>query len=551
MRRAIASLLHTLRCYPQRCLVSLLLLICALPALAQNGVDYATQTVRIALTGEPRNLNSIRATDQFSIFFLEHSMEGLLRRDAHFELVGGVAERWEMEGTTARFWLRHDALWSDGVAVTAQDFVFAWRQVVNPDVASEYASIMYPVKNAEAINQGKLPLEALGVTALDDYTLEVQLEAPTGYFLTLMSFMVYYPVREDFYLAQNGRYFADVKNMIFNGPFKITSWVHGASLRMEKNLTYWDAANITLNVIDIPYITNDSRARFNLLKEGKLAIENGLQGLEAEQLRDALANRMRIRSHSDGGLFYIEFNHRPERITHNMNLRKAMQAVLDSQELVYKAIGIAGYIPGQSLIPTYMNGVHDKFRVEYPVQMAPLDPVKAREYLALAKQELGIDKIPPIAILCDDREVAIVAAQYLQSLFKRTLDLDIKVDVQTFKLRLDKAHNGSFDMAVYAWAPDYDDPITFADLFASWNANNNGRYSNPVYDAYVRTVQGTDNQQIRMDAIGKIQQLVIDEAIILPLYERTANTVQDPRLEGVVFSQLGAGMSLTYARVVQ
>src|SRR5690606_12034939 len=197
----------------------------------QNGVDFARQSVQIALTGEPRNLNSIRATDQLSIFYLEHVKEGLLRKNARNELVGGVAERWEMEGTRARFWLRRNAMWSDGKPVTAHDFVFAWRQVVNPEVAAEYASIMYPVKNAEAINKGELPLEALGATAIDDYTLEVELESPTGYFLSLTSFMIYYPVREDFYTAQNGRYFADTQNMIFNGPFKITRWVHGASVR--------------------------------------------------------------------------------------------------------------------------------------------------------------------------------------------------------------------------------------------------------------------------------------------------------------------------------
>jgi oligopeptide transport system substrate-binding protein len=543
--------MHTAQRYFRRCFVSLLLLACALPAFAQSGVDYATQTVRIAISGEPPNLNSVRSTDQLSIFYLEHVMEGLLRKNERNELVGGVAERWEMDGTTARFWLRRDAKWNDGKPVTAHDFVFAWRQVVNPEVASQYASIMYVVKNAEAINQGKLPLEALGITALDDYTLEVQLEAPTGYFLSLTSFMVFYPVREDFYRAQEGRYFADVKNMIFNGPFKITSWVHGASIRMEKNPTYWNAANVTLNVIDTPYITPDAQARFNLFKDGKLAIEDGILGLGAEQLRSALDNRMRIHTHSDGSVFFIEFNHRPERITSNRNLRRAMQAVFDSQELVYKAIGIPGFIPGKSLIPVYMDGVHDKFRVEYPEQMAPLDLTLARQYLEHAKQELGIDAIPPLSILVDDTPNAMLQGQYFQSLFQRTLGLDIKVDVQTFKQRLDKSHNGNFDLIISGWGPDYNDPMTFGDLFASWNVNNHGRYDNPTYDALVRTAQGTADQQVRMDAMGKLQQLLIDDAVILPTFERVASTVQDPRLEGVIFSQTGASMVLTYARVVE
>jgi len=517
----------------------------------ETGVDFATQTVRLALTGEPRNLNSMKATDQLSIFYLEHVMEGLLRKDARNLLVGGVAERWEMTDTSAKFWLRHDAMWSDGKPVTAHDFVFAWRNVVNPLTASEYASIMYPVKNAEAINKGEAPLTSLGIKALDDYTLEVELEAPTGYFLSLTAFMTFYPAREDFYMAQDGRYFADIENMIFNGPFTITNWVHSASIRMEKNLAYWDSNKIILNLIDTPYITNDSAARFNLFKDGKLAIENGLQGLESEQLQDALDNRFRIYSHSEGSVFFVEFNHRPDRVTRNLNLRKAMQAVYDSQELVYKVIGIAGYIPGRSVVPVYMPGVQLKFREEYPLVPPVLDLQKAKNYLALSKVELGLDKIPPLSILVDDREIGMLQAQYFQSLFKRTLDIDIKVDVQTFKQRLDKMLAGNFDLVLAGWGPDYEDVLTFTELFSSWNANNRGRYQSPVYDSYIRTAQASANQKTRMDAMSQAQQLILDDVVILPTYERVANTVRNPKLDGVMFKQTAAAMVLTYARVLE
>ncbi len=519
---------------------------------AQNtAVDFATQSIQLAMNDEPRSLNSVKAVDALGIFIVEHMMDGLIRRDAKNQLVPAVAERWEMQGTTVRFWLRHNALWSDGKPVTAHDFVFAWRTVANPATASEYASMMYAVKNGEAVNSGKLPLEALGIKALDDFTLEVELEKPTGYFLQLMTFLVFFPAREDFYTAQHGRYFADVENMLFNGPFVLTKWVHGASLRLEKNPRYWNNANVHLNLIDIPYITNDSAARFNLFKDGKIAVEDGLVGIVTEQLHDALENRFRIHAHSDGTQWYIEFNSRPERPTSNINLRKAMQAVFDSQELVYKVLGIPGFVPGHSLFPVYLQGVKAKFRQEYPVHLPPLDIALARQYLQTAKQELGVDRIPPLSILADNREIAMLQAQYFQSLFKRTLDLDIRVDVQTFKQRLDKMHNGSFDMVIAGWGPDYDDPMTFADLFASWNGNNHGLYNSALYDSYIATAQGTDDQQVRMDAMGKAQQLLIDDAVLIPTYERVVSTVQNPKLQGLVFQQTGAQMVLTYARVVE
>lgn len=528
------------------------LLVLSFSVSAQDAaVDFATQSVRIAVPSEPRNLNSIRATDQVSIFYLEHVLEGLLRVDERNQLAPGVAERWEMTDTSARFWLRRNAVWSDGKPVTAHDFVFAWRQVVNPEVAAEYASIMFPVKNAEKITTGELPVEALGVQALDDYTLEVQLESPTGYFLALTSFMVYYPAREDFYRAQNNRYFADVENMIFNGPFKITSWIHGASLRMEKNERYWNADSVTLNVVDTAYITPDGTARFNLFKDGKVAVENGIVGLSAAQMNDALANRMRLHSHSDGSVFYLEFNQREDRLTRNLNLRRAVQSIFDSQEAVYKALGIAGYIPGRALVPTYMNGVERKFREEYPERVPPLDVEAARHYLELAKQELGLEQIPPLAILVDDGNTGPLLAQYLQALFKRKLGLDIRIDIQNFKQRLDKMQAGNFDLVVAGWGPDYEDPFTFIELFASWNVNNKGRYNSPVYDALVRRVQGSSDQQIRMDAMGQAQQLLIDDAVILPAYERVSTVVQHPKLQGMQYKQVGASMVFTHARVVE
>jgi len=517
----------------------------------ESGVDYASQSIQLAIGSEPRSLNTTKATDAVSIFFLEHIMEGLLRKDALNQLAPGVAERWEMDGTHVRFWLRKDAYWSDGKPVTAHDFVFAWRTVVNPVTASEYASIMYSVKNAEAINQGKAPLESLGITAVDDYSLEVELESATGYFLKLMTFMVFYPVREDFYLAQNGRYFADVQNMVFNGPFQLKSWIHGASARMEKNPAYWNAGNVDLNVINIPYITSDAAARFNLYKDGKLALENGLTGLDAEQLRNALDSRMRIQTFSDGSVWYIELNHRPGYPTANLNLRKAIRAVLDTQELVYKVIGIPGYIIGQSVVPVYMQGVHDKFRIEYPAKPSQPDLEKAAEFLAAAKSELGLERLPPLALLVDERAGGSLQAEYYQSLFKRTLDIDIKVDAQTFKQRLDKMQRGDFDFVLAGWGPDYEDPMTFLELFASWNPNNHGAYSSPLYDSYIRAAMATSDQQTRMDSMGQAQQLMLEEVAMMPTYERVNNIVMSPHLEGVVFQQTGASVVFTYARVTQ
>ncbi|MBD3648131.1 MAG: peptide ABC transporter substrate-binding protein, partial [Pseudomonadales bacterium] len=237
----------------RRFLATSLLLLVALTngeSTHASAVDFEDQTVTIALTQEPPQLNSMKATDQVSILVLGHVMEGLTRYDRRGNIQPGVAERWEIDDKGATFWIRDDAHWSDGVPVTAHDFVFAWRNGLDPATASEYAFILYAVKNGEAINKGELPVTELGATAIDAKTLRVEFERPVPYFLKLAAFVSYAPVREDFFESRGERYAADASDLLYNGPFKITEWVHGASLRMEKNEHYWDRESITLNAID-------------------------------------------------------------------------------------------------------------------------------------------------------------------------------------------------------------------------------------------------------------------------------------------------------------
>jgi oligopeptide transport system substrate-binding protein len=163
-----------------------------------RAIDVETRTITTALADEPPQLDSTRATDTISIFVLGHIMEGLLRYDASNNLVPGVAESWDVRTDGATFRLREDARWSDGRPVTAHDFVFAWRTIADPANASEYAFILYYLKNAEAINAGEMPADTLGVRAVSDRVLEVEFERPVAFFDKLVAFAVYLPVREDF-----------------------------------------------------------------------------------------------------------------------------------------------------------------------------------------------------------------------------------------------------------------------------------------------------------------------------------------------------------------
>ena len=510
---------------------------------AGEAVDAVTGTITLSLGGEPPQLDSTRGTDAVSFNILGHTMEGLLRYDADNRLVGGVAERWVIGDATATFRLRPEARWSNGEPITAHDFVFAWRKVLDPLNASEYAFILYGLKNAEAVNRGEMPLESLGVLAVDDRTLEVHLERPVPYFDKLVAFATYNPINEAFYRSREGRYAADADDLLFNGPFTIASWVHGASIRLEKNPHYWNADRIRLNAIDYAYFTTDSNAIINLFKDGKTA----LAGLVAENLNDALQRRWHIKRFSDGAVFFMEFNHREDRLTRNYHLRRAIQAVNDSPELVYRIIKLPGNLPGASLFPVWLKGVDGYFRQEYPLTDPPPDDDLGRRHLATAIDELGLDGPPTLVMLIGDSPTAKKQAEYYQNVYKQKLGIDIRIDAQIFKQRLAKMTAGDFDLVMAGWGPDYDDPMTFADLFASWNENNRGRYSNPALDEAVDVARSSSDTATRMDAMAKVQQILYDDAVIVVNYERGSVYVSHPRLKGIVRRAVGTDPDYTGA----
>ena len=512
-------------------------------SVARQAIDFETRTITSALSQEPPQLDSTRSTDQVSFYILGHVMEGLLRYDASNRLVPGVAERWDIRSDGATFWLREDARWSDGRPVTAHDFVFAWRKVVDPTNASEYAFILYYVKNAEAVNSMEMPAVRLGVRAVSDRVLEVEFERPVAFFDKLMAFGSYYPVREDFYVSRNSRYGAGAEDLVYNGPFMMTRWVHGAHVRLEKNPYYWNRDAIQLNVIDMPYVTSDSNAVVNLFKDGSIVSAT----LGAEQLDDAMKLRWNLGRYNDGSVFYIDFNFRPERLTSNVHLRKALQFVNDPGELVNKVIALPGYQPAVSLFPAWLNGVEGPFRQEYPPPAVTPDLAKAREHLELAKRELGVGELPPLVLLTGDAPISNKQAEYFQNLFMRTLGIQVKIDKQIFKQRLEKMTSGDFDMVAAGWGADFADPLTYGDLYASWNGNNRGRYNNPALDEQVRIAQSSLDPRTRMDAFGEIQRILIEDAVHLPNYERGIVFVQVPGLKGVVRRAVGTDPDYTYA----
>ena len=510
-----------------------------------GAVDAATGTITLNLAQEPPQLDSTKATDQVSGMVLGHVMEGLLRYDENNDLVEGVAESWSVTDTEANFTLKKDLLWSNGAPITAHDFVFAWRKAVDPLTASQYAFILFFIENAREITQGDMPIESLGVTAVDDYTLNVRLIEPTPFFLSLTAFPTYFPINQAFYESRDGRYGANAEDLIYNGPFTISQWVHNANVRLEKNQNYWNKEAVHLNVIDFAYILSDANAIINLFESGDIA----QAGLNVELVDRALRNRWDIRQHVDGSVFFMEINYREGRLTRNYNLRKALQYVNDPSELVNKVIKLPGNLPGESIFPVWLKGVNGKFREEFPAKPLVTNNDKAREHYALALEELGLDKIT-LVMLSGDNPSANKQSEYYQSKYAKELGLELKLDRQIFKQRLQKMTDGDFDLVLAGWGPDYADALTFGDLFTSWNENNRGRYNNPEVDRQVDIAKNSSDPRVRMEAFARVQDILNEDVAILMNYERGSLYVVHDRLENVARRSVGPDPDYAFARIV-
>ena len=509
-------------------------------------VDFVRNSITLNLGSEPPQLDSTKSTDMVSGQVLGHVMEGLIRYGPNNEILPGIAESWEVSERSATFYLRKDAVWSNGSPVTADDFVFAWQTALNPETASQYAFILYPLKNGEAINTGGTDVEELGAKAIDDFTLKVELEQPTPYFIKLLAFFTYLPINREFYYSRDGTYGTSAEDLIFNGPFTVSKWQHGSSLRLEKNIDYWDAEDIKLDAIDFAYIISDPNAIINLFATKKIV----MAGLQAENIERALANRWPVKEHVDGSVFYLGFNHREDRPTSNRNLRKAIQMVCDPEELVYKVLKTPGNRPGESIFPVWLRGVNGYFRDEYPAPKHTPDIALAQEYLTRALTELDLSSPPQLVFLTGDSEFSTKHAEYYQSLFKENLGIEVRIDQQIFQQRLAKMTSGDYDIVAAGWGPDYDDVLTFGDLFTSWNANNRGLFKNDELDRNVQIAQQSSDPRTRMDAMDRVQHILYEEAAIIFEYERGSNYVADDRVQGVTRRVVGTDPDYTRAYIV-
>lgn len=493
-------------------------------AAIAKGVDVDNKRITVSIGTEPPSLDPAIAEDGGSRMIINDISEGLVTLDRRLRPVPRVAERWEETDESVTFYLRKDARWADGSPVTAHDFVYAWRRLVDPNTgASGSLSVAWIVKNAEEIIAGERPPEELGVTAIDDHTLLALKSGPVPFFLAYISAAPFFPLKQEFVEAQGDRFAAEPEHLLSNGPFMLTEWVHGAELVLEKNPHYWNIDEIELSGYDIGYITSDNRTLMNLFTSGDLSTFY----LNAETLEDASEAGIRLRQNrTNGCVALITFNFREGRVTRNRNLRKAIQATIDPQEYANKIVAIPANAPAKSMFP-HWTGIDDTdLWTAHPPTMPTVDIALAKDHLASAIREIG--KPPTVTLLSwegQERQV-----EYIQGRLKEQLGLDVRIDKQSYKQAISKLIGGDFDLSLSRFCNAGRDPDFWASVFHSGDTFNDGRYANDEYDRLQELTRSTSDPATRMQAFGRMQEILFEEAVILPTHEIGEVYAQDPRV---------------------
>jgi len=479
------------------------------------------------------------ATDGTSFETIAAITEGLYSVDATGSPILAMAASVDKseDGLTYTFTLR-DAKWSDGTAVTSHDFVFAWRRLVDPGVASEYSFIMEiaGVTNAGAIISGEKTIEELGVSAPDDKTLVVTLDVPVPFFESLLAFPSFLPVNEAFFKAAGDSFGTSPGTLLSNGPFIITSYEPAATtITLAKNPDYWDAEKVALDGIRYQVIKDSQQAMLSY-QNGDLDVAT-LSGEQVEQFQaDPEFHNIMA-----GYLWYISPNQTIKGLE-NVNLRKALALAYDKTAIVNNILK-DGSIVADFAVPTLLSTGPDgkDFRETASTYLAA-DKEAALDYWEKAKAELSISQLK-YTMIVEDTESAMNVAQFIQSEIQTTLP-GITIELQTMpkKNRVERMQQGDFELGLTRWGPDYADPMTYLDMWTTGSPNNYGFWSNKEYDSIIESAKKGDlalDTTARWAALKDAERLVMEDVVIFPVYQKGDAVMIKNGVEGIEFHSVG------------
>lgn len=505
----------------------------AFSAVVPAGTQLAaTQNLVRGNGAEPATLDPDKVEDNSSMAVINDLFEGLVRVENNGHIIPALADSWQTsDHKTWTFHIRSGATWSDGSPITAQDVVYSWRRLSDPKTASPYASFTANahILNAQAVIDGKMPTDKLGVYAPDSSTVKVVLDQPVSYFLQFVAHPSLFPVSEKD-VKTYGDSWTQPGHMISSSAYQLSDWIVNEKITLKRNPRYWDNAHTVINQVTFLPIS-DGSAELNRYLAGEIDITSTIPAIEFARMKKERPKEVFVAP--ELSVFYFDIN--SARAPFNdVRVRQALNLALNKDIISKKVLGM-GETPAWTVAPLSMGGV----TITPPVwaHWTQAERIaKARELL----KEAGYSDSHPLSFTllynngADNQRIAIAAA----SMWKSALGVKASLQNQEWKSMLDTMHQGQYQLVRYSWGADYNEYSTFLNTFRSGDTNNTGNFSNKDYDNEIAAAQSAQTPAETAAHYQKAIDIAVNEAPAIPIYYLTQDYMVSPKVGGFAPSAL-------------
>ncbi|MBD1221464.1 peptide ABC transporter substrate-binding protein [Virgibacillus halodenitrificans] len=481
---------------------------------------------------EPTSLNPPVGFDSVSWNVLNNLMEGLTRLGEDDQPQEAIAESWDIseDQKTYTFHIRENANWSNGDPVTAEDFVYAWKQLLNPETASPAAFLGYFIEGGEAYNNGEGSADDVGVKAVDEKTFEVTLNAPTGFFLHVISNPAFFPVNAKV-AEENPEWYAEADSFVSNGPFKLESWAHDSEMMMVKNDQYWDAETVELDKVHWAMV-NETNTEYQMFESGDLDMTS-----IPSDMADQLIDGDNVVIEDQAGLYFYRFNVNEEPFQ-NEKIRKAFALAINQQDIVdfvtkNKEEPATGFVS-----PGFKDPSGKDFR-EVNGDLVKFDPEKAKKLLEEGMKEEGYDELPEVVLSYNTSEDHKAIAETMQSMYKDNLGVEVSLENTEWNVFLEDQKGLKHQLSRSSFLFDYGDPVNFLESFITDSTMNRTGWSNKEYDELIANAKSETDEAKRWEYMEKAEKLLAEKMPIFPIHYYNQVFIYSEDVSGIVRHPVG------------
>ncbi|MCZ0073358.1 peptide ABC transporter substrate-binding protein [Bacillus sonorensis] len=490
------------------------------------------QVLKLNNENEPTSFDPPTGFNNVSWQALNNLMEGLTRLGADHEPEAASAEKWSIsdDGKTYTFTIRGQAKWSNGDPLTAGDFEYAWKRLLDPKTGSSAAFLGYVIEGGEEFNNGKGSKDDVKVEALNDKTLKVTLTSPQKSFLSIVSNPAFFPVNQK--VAEgNPKWHEEADTFVGNGPFKLTEWKHDESLAMEKSDTYWDKKTVKLDKVTWAMV-NDRNTDYQMFQSGELDT-----AYVPAEMSEKLMGSDEVKVFDQAGLYFYRFNVKMEPFQ-NENIRKAFAMAVDQQELV-DYVTKNGEKPARAFVSPGLKGSGGKDFREEGGDVVTFNADEAKKLLEKGMKEEHYKKLPEITLTYSTKPEHKKMAEAVQQQLKSVLNVNVKLANMEWNTFLEEQKALKFQFSQSSFLADYADPINFLESFQTDNSMNRTGWSSKEYDQLIKAAKHEADEGKRNELMHQAEKVLFEGMPIIPVYFYNQVHLEKENVKGIIRHPVG------------